>query len=261
MCCGISRSKVSKIGLLMCLAFFVGAVICIILAGVNYQLLFTSFRSDGWQSLAAVQLAAIIYVFVLLVIGILAFWCEWNGLLIVVRIIFNILQFSTLLCLSVIFTGAIGIFALIGGSWGDLNEVVGCNSKYSGVLDSWKNIDAYLAEVDSALCSTDCPCNFKNPADFATDPDILVTYALWVKAINGDKYFQNCTSTVQNDAYTRYAEKVGYREDFVVENFAKYWELIEDKFECSGWCETTYLNSITSTEMTMYKYMFTGIDK
>ncbi len=261
MICRLSRSKISKIGLFICLAFLATATICVIILGVNYDVVLKSTNNNKWQSLGPVLLAAIIYVLILFLIGLFAFWCKWNFLLTIVGIILIFFQFSTLLTLSCLFTFAIAIIALIGGSWGNLDTLVGCKSKYTGIIDTWKNVDVYLQQVDSALCSQDCPCTFKNPADYSTDPDVLIAYAKWEKTLRGGaKFFQNCTEAVQTNAYSNYASQVE-EENFLVKNFQKFWIIVEERFFCSGWCETTYYNSKTLSQMTMYKYLFTGIDR
>ena len=90
MCCGLQKSTIKWIGWLLCLGFLAGAVVCIILAGVNFNTLFSSFKSSGWQSAAAVQLASIIYVIVLCVLGVLTFCCDWWCLTLIVRIIYKL---------------------------------------------------------------------------------------------------------------------------------------------------------------------------
>ena len=91
MCCGIKKSTIKLLGWILSLGFLAAAVVCIILAGINFNTLFTSFKEDGWQSLAAVELAAIIYVIVLCGLGVLTFCCDWWILTLVVRIYINII--------------------------------------------------------------------------------------------------------------------------------------------------------------------------
>lgn len=73
MCCGISRSKIKRLGVILSLIYFFFSIICLILAAVNYNILFTNFTEDGWQSLAAVQIASILYVFIIFVVGLVTF--------------------------------------------------------------------------------------------------------------------------------------------------------------------------------------------
>jgi len=85
MICGLSRSKISKIGLFICLGFLAAATVCVIILGVNYDVVLKSTNNNKWQSFGPVLLAAIIYVLILFVIGLFAFWCKWNYLLTIVR--------------------------------------------------------------------------------------------------------------------------------------------------------------------------------
>lgn len=96
MCCGFQKSTVRLLGWILSLGFLVAAIACIVLAGVNFNTLFTDFKDDGWQSLAAVQLAAIIYVIILCGLGVLTFCCDWWLLTIIVRkiILSQIFNFS-----------------------------------------------------------------------------------------------------------------------------------------------------------------------
>jgi hypothetical protein len=164
--------------------------------------------------------------------------------------------------ISLVFTWAISILALVGGNIGKLDEFVGCSSKYKGVLDSWNFIDQYLIEVDTSFCSDACPCYFESPAEYATNSTVYPYYAQWTK---GPKYsatsFLDCTLTVQENTLTRYQNEVEEADKFSADDFAKYWEILEKKFECSGWCKTSYVNADTQTQMTMYKYMFSDVNR
>jgi hypothetical protein len=164
--------------------------------------------------------------------------------------------------LSTFFTGAIAIIALVAASWGDIDKYVGCNSQYAGVLDSWNDIDKYLIEVDTNLCSAGCPCYFDSPAEYATNTTVYKYYSQWTKgSLDGAVAFQNCSSTVQDSALTKYKAQITDPQNFSPDDFSDYWEMLETKFECSGWCKTSYQNVKTQSEMTMYKYMFTSINR
>ena len=41
-----------------------------------------------------------------------------------------------------------------------------------------------------------------------------------------------------------------------LKNLAKYWEYIENKFNCVGWCQTTYIHNSELTGNTDKKGMF-----
>lgn len=163
---------------------------------------------------------------------------------------------------SFVFMAAISILALVGGNRGDLDSYIGCNAKYVGVLDAWNDIDEYLIEVDTSFCSPDCPCYFDSPAEYATNTTVYPYYSQWTKGSFGAATaFQNCTLTVQDNTLARYEELVEEPGKFSADEFAKYWQILETKFKCSGWCKTSYMNKNTQAEMTMYKYLFSDINK
>lgn len=131
MCCGCDDRKLSRWGIFFSLGFLAGAIICIILAGVNFNLTSADFKDGKWKSLAAVEIASIIYVIAVCVLGLLTFciknWCVTT-------------IFSTLLAISTLFTFAIAIFGLVAGSISKLGDKIGCDTEYSGILAAWDGI-------------------------------------------------------------------------------------------------------------------------
>jgi hypothetical protein len=172
------------------------------------------------------------------------------------------------LILSTVFTGAIAILALVGGSVGKIEEYLGCNSKYTGVLDAWKYIDTYLIKVDSNFCTADCPGYFSNPLAYTSNTNAAVYYNLWTKSLDqtGATHFQNCTAAVQQNAVNQFVTARNNAEEtkgFKADVFADYWAYIENEFECSGWCTTTYERTVAGVPTTfgMYKYLFSGLGR
>ena len=85
------KSTVKTLGWILSLGFLVTAAICIILAGVNFPFLYSSFKNAGWQGLAATELVSIIYAIILSGLGILTFCGDWRILTIIVRIFYNLI--------------------------------------------------------------------------------------------------------------------------------------------------------------------------
>jgi hypothetical protein len=85
MCCGCEKKKLSCWGMIIALAFLGGAIACIILAGINFNLLFTGFSAGGWKTLAALQLAAIIFVIFIGILAFCTFWCDYWCMTVTVR--------------------------------------------------------------------------------------------------------------------------------------------------------------------------------
>lgn len=45
------------------------------------------------------------------------------------------------------------------------------------------------------------------------------------------------------------------------EKFAKYWKGIEERFNCTGWCKTSFINPITQQKQKMLNFVFSDINK
>lgn len=88
MCCScLSKTTMKWLAFIICLVFLTGAVACVILAGVNYDLVFTTFSKNGFEGLGGVQLAAVIYVFGVVAFGLITFSCCTNFIfLLIVRL-------------------------------------------------------------------------------------------------------------------------------------------------------------------------------
>lgn len=161
---------------------------------------------------------------------------------------------------------AISILSLVGGSVVKLEDHIGCNSKYDGIFESWRFIDGYLIEVDSMLCSKNCPCNLeKNTSvSYITNYPASAYYNLWWKSQNettGAISFDNCTDTYKNDAYNSYLSKIPNSTLFNQITFSNYYNTIEQYFSCTGFCITNYFNDRTGTNMQMYKYLFSDVNR
>lgn len=183
-----------------------------------------------------------------------------------------------MLLVSFVFTGAIGIFALIGGSTGTLSKYAGCNSVYTGVLDAWNGLGFYFQEVDQVFCSTDCPCDIADSTMFTSaSPSVIASYNQWFTTdeplyvpVNTPEAtnFTGCVANnVQNATFN------ALQADLIADNsptnatyfkqslFAQYYADIETKFNCTGWCagDATYTRGVNS--YTINKYLFSDINK
>ena len=45
------------------------------------------------------------------------------------------------------------------------------------------------------------------------------------------------------------------------EKFAKYWKGIKERFNCTGWCKTSFINPITQQKQKMLNFVFSDINK
>ena len=173
-----------------------------------------------------------------------------------------------MILVSAVFTGAIAIFGLVGGSVGKLESYLGCATPYTGVLDAWNNIDNYLQEVDQSFCGQNCICQITTPAVFSTSTVGTVAQSYnndWLssQSVTDATAFTNCTS---NGIQTSTLSKSGMpSSDFSQTLFATYWGAIENKFKCTGFCKLNYTrpNGVAGSPLTynINKYLFSNINK
>jgi hypothetical protein len=169
--------------------------------------------------------------------------------------------------LSILFNIAIAVFAIVAASHGWVNTYLGCNGKFTGVMETWRGIDSYLQRVDQSLCSNFCPCYISNITDFVNNATIAPFYSQWTKSPSpalGVVSFPNCSQAVQNNVLANARASDSYFDpsgDFKQDRFYDYMANVETDFECSGWCNVTYQNTQTGNTMVMFKYMFTDINR
>ncbi len=120
-------------------------------------------------------------------------------------------------------------------------------------------MDAYIIEADKLLCSQSCPCNL-NRDIYSPDTNI----SSWI--IGNEKYnaknFQSCDKEFKNIAYQNAAKNdpaFGNIKDFKQNNFHDFMARIEKEFQCTGWCQTSYVLDVRNH--TISKYLFTDINE
>lgn len=131
----------------------------------------------------------------------------------------------------------------------DPHSYIGCKTQNSGLLTVFDNIDNYLSQVDSLVCSAACPCKLTNDKEFISDIDVYPVYSKWVTSPNATSInYQTCNVYLSNVTMDE-------------TNFINYYANIEKSLECSGFCRTTYYSNVTYSNMTMYKYSFTDVNR
>jgi len=104
-------------------------------------------------------------------------------------------------------------------------------------------------EVDKILCSKDCPCknDSYNYYMYKSDP---LSYDIYKKYdVSGvERNFQDCKNTLENQNIN---EKIK-----VNKKFANYWKNIEKRFNCVGFCQTSYYSDELNANIPFAKYLF-----
>jgi hypothetical protein len=157
------------------------------------------------------------------------------------------------------------VFSIIAGSTNWVSDNLGCNGKMKGILEVWQGIDSYIHQVDSALCSTACPCYITNTTGYTSNQQILPYYENWIKttSTSGARNFQDCDPNVQQDAYRQVVSVEGQTFDpthnFIPNKFYLYMAHLEESLECTGWCNVSYPSALG--EVTQYKYLFSNVNR
>lgn len=231
---------------------------CIILSGISYQFAGPGFKQNHpYISLPGLQIACIVYTFWMVGWGYISFIKPSQGCTI---------SHAIFLVLSIVWNLAIGVFALVAYSVNFMNTYLNCNTGYDGILALWNGVDAYLQEANNALCSTDCPCYFTNVTGFESNSTIEPYYKNWVKTQDpaGSTAFPNCTEASKYNALQRtLAIDNGVEEmkTFDPFKFGGYMGMVENFFDCSGWCNTTYFDTVNNKSESFYKYLFSDINR
>ena len=252
----------STINLIAIIIYLIFGIASFILNLIDYTILNASWSKTPWKALAPCQLSCNIFIIFSGIIGILMLEEKINKYIYLIIII-----------LSSLFTWSIGIFSCIGGTiYNKKYHQLGCKSELTGVLEMFNNIDNYFIYADSLLCSEQCKCKFsENIKDLYLNniysPGSYSTFNSWniiYKKITEKGYFNfwdNCSISVKEEVRNRYLESknsLSYRINY--EKFAKYWKNIEEKFNCTGWCQTNYIDPYTLKEKQMLKFIFSDIN-
>ena len=176
-----------------------------------------------------------------------------------------------MIIISFLYALAIGIFNAIGGIIFDKknNKLIGCDTPLSGVLRLFENIDEYMILSHSIFCSSLCKCHIHS------DLYNIILYDYFYKDMTsnlemnktGDRNkfnINDCPNgaldTIQRIYNTNPNNTFGTHITNFKE-FHKYWEKIESRFKCTGWCRTKYINIFTLNNDTMMKYVFSDINE
>lgn len=167
------------------------------------------------------------------------------------------------------------VFSFMASAPGSIEDYIGCNSRLKGLVELWQSIDHYLIAADQILCSSECKCNFQAEVEERFKQNLFIASFFgnfWVQDSNsGVVKFQDCKNAKPKDHFTE-IDKTKYDvlvKGFDEEAFIKFWVNMEETFNCTGWCTTSYdYNSMFNPgtglmiplQGMMYKFIFTDIN-
>ena len=171
--------------------------------------------------------------------------------------------------MCILFSLAIGIFCSIGGTiYHKTDHIIGCDTELTGILKLWENIDEYFIYANSIICTDLCVCEVNKDVEneFLNNYFTTENYKKWkVKIISDKKKFniRNCQNEMLESIYKLYNSNPNNTKIHItnINQFFNYWEGIEKRFKCTGWCRTKYTNPYTLQNDTMTKYIFSDINR
>lgn len=163
-----------------------------------------------------------------------------------------------------LFTLSVSIFSLIAGSFGNVDDYVGCQKKFKGMFKYWNSIDNIMIDIDKTLCSNDCLCYISPYAKSLYHTD-SVYRSIFDDTVKGNEKetivnIKQCSKSIKNQIENDSEKKAYNKEikDFNLNKFATYWKYIEEKFECNGFCSTIYEDN--DKQRMMIKYLFRDVN-
>ena len=234
MCTYFYKETVFYIGLILNIISSVILVVLFILCGIQYKYIninFTKINSN--QNLNDFQLSlCLIYVFCC-ILGFIVFIkhleCKTMQK---IYLIYAFLFFMYSIVVSVIcFLSSPKIIKN--------NSNLDCQTiNLTGMLKNFYKLENIFYEADKYLCSDECPC------------------------LNDEKIkFQKCPETTKESVFNHslsYYAGSEFEEEFNVKKFMSYWESIENKFKCVGFCNTSYFNIDNNNMTYIEKYLFSN---
>lgn len=251
------------IGLIVSLLLFILGCAIITLTAIEFRYIYANWSDKPYTALGPTQLAVGCVIVITACIGFYVFGFDPK-----VGHCYGII-----LIISMLFSFAIGIFATVGAAMkGKVNKAIGCDEESTGLLTIWDNIDEYFILAHSLVCSPLCPCTmtYETAAKFNEHRfahsylDTMVENADYFRTSDKKSKFNidYCDRSAQHQIFKMYESNPNNTmTDLNYRKFKKYFKKIEENFECSGWCTTSYTNAFTLKKQKMYKYIFSDINK
>ena len=248
--------------------YFVFGISSFALSIIFFPTLNATWSDNLWKHLAPLAVSASTITIFLSIFGIRIFSANATSKR-------TLLSYMVISLLCSLFAWATGIFASIGANvQREKDSILNCNNELIGVFNIWNNIDIYLHYADSIYCSDSCRCHMNTDTIKSFKENVSTLHVLDAWKYEENTYdsnnvssftFKDCPQFAKDEVNSRYTEHIKrYRNNnnnwFDENKFAKYWEYIERKFECSGWCEVKYSDPYTLKEKQMYKYIYRDIN-
>ena len=288
MCKFLPKKKIGNLGLISGIFLVFTGLLCLILCIIQYNIInFQYTKKNEFSHISQLFLSAN---------TILLFSCLFSIVLFLGFMQCKTMQLIFLIFQSIftLFIFISGIIIIVSGNISKNQLTKTCQKDLNGIFKHFLLLDDYFKLIDNYLCSDECPCyfnknstyeKFKNPQLNNVSSELIdsINFNKNVNLIenNNNNYefnFNNCSEKVKEKAFYKFIlqkdDNRKYFENIDNEKFFKFWRKIENKFKCSGWCNTPYNNhNINLDELEnndendnnnkryIIKYLFSDINK
>ena len=287
MCKFLPKKKIGNLGLISGIFLIFSGLVCLILCIIQYNIInFQYSKANEFSRISELFLGAN---------TILLFSCLFSIVLFLGFMQCKTMQLIFLIFQSIftLFIFISGIIIIVSGNISKNQLTKTCQKDLKGIFKHFLLLDDYFKLIDNYLCSDECPCyfnknstyeKFKNPQLNNVNSELIdsINFNKNVNLIDNNYYyefnFNNCSEKVKEKAFIKFIlhseENRKYFENINHEKFFKFWRKIENKFKCSGWCNTPYINhdinldelekndeKNNENERFIIKFLFSNINK
>ena len=149
-----------------------------------------------------------------------------------------------------------------------IEKYIGCNTEFPRMFESWSTVDQVMKQLDLNHGSEACPVNMNGYLEYMykSDPIEKENFNTWklgntsiakdvgTKCAGADDILRGFGGTD-----TGYIEGVSDAY-FSSSKFKKYWEKVEKRFDCTGFCVNNYYED-DGTPRTISKYLFNKVNR
>lgn len=216
-------------------------IVITILCGIQYNYIYIEWtKLNIFKCLAPLQIGNVVLCILNSILGFIIFIpkleCKTMEL---IYIIFCPITF--------VFSLLVSVFCFLGAPQGMKSSIISNNCpnlEYKGIFKGMENFDSLFIEVDKAFCSANCTCEIFDKEVFEKyySNDTFIRYININGEIINKISFDNCPLPLKKSVFENYIKNnISHNNlKFNKEKFMTYFEKIENKFKCSGWCETLY---------------------
>lgn len=227
------KENVFLIGLILNSICCAISIVLIILSGVQYKYININWtKLNFFHNLCDLELSSSILIFICSILGFTVFIKK--------------LECKTLQKIYILIASLFSIYSIVVCfiSFFSLPKVIKQNSEecckssnMKGILKNMNKIENIFYALDEYICSPDCPCKNNQILNYlkCENNNILKES---IELIPDKKIISNFDS----------------------EKFVSYWSFLEEKFDCIGLCNMTYLSEDKNEIISMNKYLFSDND-